>query len=672
VKLTGEHTPPEQATGEAARGGIVHVTSQDAIESPLRSHSIAEHAMLASRLVRNFSFGDFATPKDAINWAVAHAFEHHKDGGATVFTDQMGMRWVPVDVGSFFDTATELAKRRESLGLQSADEAAKTFVQAWEKLGSQPETGHGRIALMPHEAWKRLSEHDAKQNPSDWVKTAQRLSQQWRQTVLLTSTRWLTGNAVELTFRLAANGVTPFDVLRGYKWFAPGKYLERVGGKEAADLFRAGTVGGGHYGGQGLLRIHRDASQLSPHTPLRAVNAMVDKIGEKAVTRYLIRAQWRAWKHVFQGINTKIEKGGQYAILGHALKRDLHDLNRSAIKAINAAPGAYEDVANGLLNTPRQHRYAEYVYEVQGKYSGFGPTMKGIVRTIAPFLPWYLNALKFLYYTLPARHPLKTAVLAGLYVGNTDKLTAEGQSLFGKGHLPGFLLGSYLRGDNLRIPVFRYLPMGAMGSDPTQQILPQGDFMSILGGQDWKGGRLKNADGSDPDAMQLAAYAAYTMVEGLVPFMALGRRVRESGGTSAFGSTLLSPKTKATGPKPDSNLLKGLEKVTNPFYPQGQGGAKVLSASQRALKDQNSQLNKQSRELTKQAKALVTAHKPIPAAMQAKHRALKVAIKQSEAILVKKGIKPKRAKSVWPRQSSGASSFSGNYGGSWASNYGGS
>jgi len=99
--------------------------------------------------------------------------------------------------------------------------------------------------------------------------------------------------------------------------------------------------------------------------------------------------------------------------------------------------------------------------------------------------------------------------LAWLYVGNTDKLTAEGQSLFGKGHLPGFLLGSYLRGDNLRIPVFRYLPMGAMGSDPTQQILPQGDFMSILGGQDWKGGRLKNADGSDPDAMQLAAYAAY-------------------------------------------------------------------------------------------------------------------------------------------------------------------
>jgi hypothetical protein len=65
-----------------------------------------------------------------------------------------------------------------------------------------------------------------------------------------------------------------------------------------------------------------------------------------------------------------------------------------------ARPGQHADAA----------RFMRAQHELLGKYEGF---RRGCAddQGVAPFLPWALNAARFVYWTMPAHHSALTSVL---------------------------------------------------------------------------------------------------------------------------------------------------------------------------------------------------------------------------------------------------------------------
>jgi hypothetical protein len=44
-------------------------------------------------------------------------------------------------------------------------------------------------------------------------------------------------------------------------------------------------------------------------------------------------------------------------------------------------------------------------HELLGKYEGFRPTTRALIQGPMPFLPWALNAARFVYWTMPVITP---------------------------------------------------------------------------------------------------------------------------------------------------------------------------------------------------------------------------------------------------------------------------
>jgi hypothetical protein len=136
------------------------------------------------------------------------------------------------------------------------------------------------------------------------------------------------------------------------------------------------------------------------------------------------------------------------------------------------------------------------VDRMYGKYSKFSPGLKGAIAHETPFIAWYLNAVKFIYHTMPKNHPIATSVINNADVATREWRKDKGLGLFLDQHVPAFLQGSVPTSTgNLR---FRYTPFSVMG-DPLGGlagiIFPQ--FKSVimnLAGLDWKGDPLPGYD----------------------------------------------------------------------------------------------------------------------------------------------------------------------------------
>jgi len=252
---------------------------------------------------------------------------------------------------------------------------------------------------------------------------------------------------------------------------------------------------------------------------------------------------------------------------------------------------AAEEVLRGIENGPKANQFLRHADELLGQYSHFSPGMRQATQTIAPFLPWFLNAARFVYWTMPLHRTTTTAFLL-----NVEKAYNQEWEDQHKDTPPGSLRYALPTGKGGLVDVARYTPFGltapVVAGDPgslAAPLLPQGSgLVNAAQGKDPFGNDLKvSPDSGDksgrPTGPQLAGIAANQLAESFVPGLAIGRRLREGGSTSFANSTVFSPKVKP-GTKHGQSAVRRTFDPFRPIYLKSGGASSgPVSPEQRAL-----------------------------------------------------------------------------------------
>jgi hypothetical protein len=156
--------------------------------------------------------------------------------------------------------------------------------------------------------------------------------------------------------------------------------------------------------------------------------------------------------------------------LGRYVRRDIQEFTNSYAQTVKLQGKAVREAARGLYNTPAQADAARFMDETLGKYSRFGPRLRALIQTATPFLPWYLNAARFVFWTLPAKHPFKTAVLLAAEHAFSKDIADQHKDL-----PPGELKSAVPSGGGF-LDLARFTPFGAFtaaaGGDYSQLFSP--------------------------------------------------------------------------------------------------------------------------------------------------------------------------------------------------------
>jgi hypothetical protein len=132
-------------------------------------------------------------------------------------------------------------------------------------------------------------------------------------------------------------------------------------------------------------------------------------------TRVLLRGGAKAvlapLKLFFAVNRHAIERGALHAGTGGFIRDEIQQFTGSWLQTLRTSEKAWQEVEKGLVNTPTQHRLTDELHQLLGKYESWSPMMRAIVQGPAPFIPWMLNAVRFVYWTMPAGHSALTSVI---------------------------------------------------------------------------------------------------------------------------------------------------------------------------------------------------------------------------------------------------------------------
>jgi hypothetical protein len=457
------------------------------------------------------------------------------------------------------------------------------------------------VVLMSGHLFDRLNDH---LRPAGALqKFAQVLNRAFRYAVL-PQFRWLTGNFVEpylVRLTTKGSGVNVFGLgLDIAKSRTLAKRLRRSGDPRLRQL----GLDLGAQTGHGLFVGSRGSSarrglQDFPNLD-RSVQKAYGKVVQKLpvmesfgqTTRVLLRGGAKAVLaplKLFFAVNRHvIERGALHAGTGGFIRDEIQQFTGSWLQTLRTSEKAWQEVEKGLVNTPTQHRLTDELHQLLGKYESWSPMMRAIVQGPAPFIPWMLNAVRFVYWTMPAGHSALSSVIvkAGQAVEDDwKKLHADTP--------PGSLRQAIPNGRGGWVDLARYTPWGATVpvtegdlNAITDQFYPQAQgTVSALRGKDPFGRDLKvkptaanprgQASGGDK-----ARIAVNQTLEALVPYLSTGRRLREGGATAYANSTLLHPKVKK-----DTAYMSALRRTFDPFRPtylkppsSAKGAAKTAKA----------------------------------------------------------------------------------------------
>lgn len=338
-------------------------------------------------------------------------------------------------------------------------------------------SGSGKFAFVP----ESYAVERAKYLEGTKAPLVRLLGGQFRKTVLSTSPKWLVGNIVEPELRNALEGAGPrsyytaYRVLRNLKEQNPEMFDELSA--------RAKT---GHFGVQNRQSIYSGAEQFDQSTS----KAMRDLARNAAAFHstppgQLISKLWNGWVNLtFNIINGKIESFESKRAMGHAIREHL-----ITDRFVKLSKKAMDEATQKIQNPETMAQIGREVDRIIGKYGKFSPNMKARIAHETPFIAWYLNALRFIYKTLPRDHPVATAMIANSYGALDEWRKDKGLGLFIGGHLPYFLQGaSPTEAGHRRLP---YTPFSAVGDPtgtPASLIFPQyQSLINNLQGKDWKG-----------------------------------------------------------------------------------------------------------------------------------------------------------------------------------------
>ncbi len=433
--------------------------------------------------------------------------------------------------------------------------------------------------VIPRVLHERVKDHLVANEPP---KLAARIFQQYtrtfRNTVLPFSTKWMLGNTGEAGFRAALHGVRP-DHLTNVN---PVLDEMRAGGLgHDADRLEAHALQGTHYSmnkrldRELRLRARQDTNPALAHRVLhkagRAYNVLPEKLFEA---------------------NSAIEQQFAKAVLGKHMANTAARLKRDH-------PG----ITPENLRSEMAHEYAKpsvqadagrYARHVLGKYSAFGPTSRTVIRTGAPFGPWYANSAKFIA-SLPVDHPLFTGASLAAERGTNPAWLKSHKDIKGLG---GDLLSMPKVGTNGYRDIGRYLPFGAFTAgrgkpvsgailaDALPALFPQAsDVVHNVLGQDAFGrgllapgrahkytpsGRISHAK-EHPVGPDLWTALSSILSQSAGPTQ-LAHRVLVDRGATPYNTEKLwdlnpTMKNGTKGPLDFSTVLAGLNRVFNPARP---------------------------------------------------------------------------------------------------------
>jgi hypothetical protein len=274
-----------------------------------------------------------------------------------------------------------------------------------------------------------------------------------------------------------------------------------------------------------------------------------------------------------------LEHNARLMGLGKLAHREIQSFGFSWQNAVHLQGRSLAQLAERLKADPALvAKFGREIDNIFGKYNKFTPMQRAMIQSVAPFLPWYLNAAKFVLWNLPAHHPVASALLASL------RQTVNQDIQDGK-QAP---LNVWAMQELARISPFGiFTPpstkpsTGAAiaGQQFTGAILPQAEssLFELMGRSPFLDGPLKQAptpgakygtNGFSGDVNAPSGPATAAAVENLLEsFLPLARYVRlaEAGGKKTYGtSTIVSPQVKPGQGK--ASVGSTLARIFNPFY----------------------------------------------------------------------------------------------------------
>jgi hypothetical protein len=567
----------ETRTGEAFRRGVAETSTQLITDQGVRQRVQLNKAKAIDRLVSEHGLAHPALAKSRAGGALSPA-EQRIVGQGGLFTAKealeaakrlkadTGQEMVPMVAHSGrLDAVTrglirqnlQDPKAMESLGQRLLNDRIVT-PQSVAELGK----GTRNVVLVPKALVDRLNEH---LRPAGQVeRMLQWLNKPFRYAVL-PQFRWLTGNFVEPFFyRLPTVGsglVNIPGLAVDFAAYAKGIKALRGGDaamRQAAEEISSQQTGSGLFiGGGERGSVRRSPEEILPARAGRAYGRVVSKLPVVHQMAQMVGSSihWLAapLRLFFAANQHLIENPAQRAGFGHQLRKDVQALTGSWVKSITLGHAAVEDAMRGLVNTAAQQRFMHAQYELLGKYSGYSPKMRALVQTVAPFLPWMLNSLRFIFWTMPVHNTVKTSLLIA-----AQQTMAKDWAQVHSDTPPGGLRFAIPNGKGGWIDLARYGPYGAVEDiaggggfeSVTNEFLPQfSGSTGALAGRDPFGNDLKvkpsaaNPQGK-PSSWQKVGIALNGLAEALVPGVSTARRLQEHGETAYGNSTVFSPQTK--------------------------------------------------------------------------------------------------------------------------------
>lgn len=465
------------------------------------------------------------------------------------------------------DTREKLAGEQNSSAMETAHEAMLN--DRIVKNGDQSKTRN--VVLVPKTQVDTLMAH--LKPAGEFEKRVQLLNAPFRMAVL-PQPRWLTGNFLEpYVVRLPLSGAginipgSAVDIAAATKLVHG---LEKSGDASmvrTAQEVRGMQMGGMFIGRRGasVRRTHQDFSGNTART-LYALHVARNLPVMKQMGDLILTVP-----HTFFNVNRVIESTAQRIALGKAAREDIQQFTGSWMKTIALGKKSLDEVQKGLVDTATQHRFMERQYELLGQYDGFKPELRRAVQTAFPFLPWTLNSLRFVYWTLPAHR--SATFMALVKAGQHVQAEWEAEH---KDVPPGTLSDALVQKDKGLVDVGRYTPFGVSIPMAHGQIegLPSTFMPQLSGAEEALSGKdpfgrplqvPKTASNPKGEATpgQKLGIALNSAAESTIPLLAMGRRLQEGGGTSYANSNIFSPKAKPES----SHGMSAVDRTLNPFRP---------------------------------------------------------------------------------------------------------
>ncbi len=434
----------------------------------------------------------------------------------------------PIRIAPFRAAAEEIAKAQEHQGLDNPlldpAQSAKSENLTGQLLAMSAKEGPGPYAYISDVVYKELYGHFKGSGTAE--KVSQQAGQLFKGAVLPFSPSFYVGNAVDNWIRMALAGIGPTDIRLGRQIIhGRGDFP----GLKAQDPAAAESiVPGAGYSSVGRLSVHRGSHQYEG-TALQGTARAIEALGKTHGTKELY-ALYTHSRDLLMGINsTFFERLPQYGAVGKEARRELQATTGHWHKALLVSDGAFQDLLNGLRNTPKQIQYARAVEEVFANWGKNSPFARHVLSSFMPFWMWARAASRFVLLTMPAHHPVATGLIAAAADMTEQERAKLGLDKFvGSAPAPGFLQGGLPINGGIA-PWSKYTSFGVFSDLPSfvgRLFFPQAQSaLQNLGGTDWKGEKLVDKNGYPAGEQQRVVTAGLSVFESFVPAFNLGQSV---------------------------------------------------------------------------------------------------------------------------------------------------